>query len=126
MRPPTSGRCSSGRCAWALAAGWAALIFVASAVPGAALAGGPTWGADKIVHALEYAVLGALVTRALLAAPGLAPIAAAVIGAALAVLYGVSDEWHQSFVAGRFSSRADLVADALGSILGAGVVWWRR
>jgi hypothetical protein len=126
MRPRTNGRCSSARCAWALAAGWAALIFVASSIPGSALVAGPVVGFDKIVHALVYAVLGALTTRALIVAPGLAPAPAALCGAALAALYGVSDEWHQSFVPGRFPSVGDVVADALGAAAGAGVVFLRR
>jgi hypothetical protein len=126
MRPRTNGRCSSARCAWALAAGWAALIFVASSIPGSALAGGPAWGFDKVVHAIEYGVLGALLTRALIIAPGLTPAVAAVCGAALGAIYGVTDEWHQSFVPGRFPSLGDVVADTLGSAAGAGVVFWRR
>lgn len=126
MRPRTNGRCSSPRCAWALAAGWAALIFIASSIPGSALAAGPVVGFDKVVHALEYGVLGALTTRALMIAPGLAPALAALCGAALAALYGVSDEWHQSFVPGRFASGGDLVADAVGAAAGAAVVFLRR
>lgn len=123
---PASGRCSSPRCAWALVAAWAALIFAGSSIPGSALAAGPAVGFDKVAHALEYGVLGALTTRALMIAPGLAPALAALCGAALAALYGVSDEWHQSFVPGRFASGADLVADAVGAAAGAAVVLWRR
>lgn len=36
----------------------------------------------------------------------------------LSVLYGVSDEIHQSFVAGRDASVFDVMADATGAILG--------
>ena len=41
----------------------------------------------------------------------------------LAVGYGVTDEWHQSFVPGRTPELRDLLADAVGSTFGAGVVW---
>ncbi len=35
-------------------------------------------------------------------------------------VYGVSDEWHQSFVAGRNADVADVVADLAGSVIGSG------
>ena len=37
---------------------------------------------------------------------------------AVAVLYGVTDELHQTFVPGRVASEADLVVDAMGALLG--------
>jgi VanZ family protein len=47
--------------------------------------------------------------------------------AALAVLmtavYGALDEWHQSFVPGRFPERADFYADVLGAAVAAAGVW---
>jgi VanZ family protein len=39
------------------------------------------------------------------------------------VLYGVSDEWHQSFVSGRTSDLLDVAADASGASLAAVVLW---
>ena len=39
--------------------------------------------------------------------------------ALLAVLYGLGDEVHQSFVPGRDASVGDVVADAAGALLGA-------
>jgi VanZ family protein len=43
------------------------------------------------------------------------------VGAAVLAgsLYGVTDEWHQSFVPGRTPAADDLVADAVGSLAGA-------
>lgn len=40
-------------------------------------------------------------------------------------LYGVSDEWHQSFVSGRDSSVMDWVADTLGGVLAMGFIYAR-
>lgn len=37
---------------------------------------------------------------------------------ALGVLYGMSDEWHQGFVAGRDPSLGDLITDAVGVTVG--------
>ena len=37
----------------------------------------------------------------------------------IASAYAASDEWHQSFVAGRDSDLFDWVADSIGAVLGA-------
>ncbi len=46
---------------------------------------------------------------------------------AVATLYGVSDEWHQSFV-GRNATARDWLADTLGAavMLVILLLWWRR
>jgi VanZ family protein len=41
-------------------------------------------------------------------------------------LYGLSDEWHQSFVAGRESDLIDWLADSLGAFLAAMVLRYSR
>ena len=46
------------------------------------------------------------------------------IAAVLAVLYGVSDEYHQSFVVGRSATIADVVADAIGATFSATSLWF--
>ena len=71
--------------------------------------------ADKVAHAVEYAALCALLFRALRHGRRAwlvrwAPLLAIV----LASLYGVLDEWHQSFV-GRDADVADWLADTLGA-----------
>ncbi len=43
---------------------------------------------------------------------------------ALAVLYGVSDEWHQSFVPGRTPDVFDVLVDALGAACGLIAIGW--
>jgi len=88
-----------------LALAWAALIFAASSQPGSSVGLPPPW--DKLAHLIAYAVLAGL-----LHAAGLARRWAF----ALAVLYGASDEWHQSFVPGRDASLGDLLADAVGAL----------
>jgi VanZ family protein len=41
------------------------------------------------------------------------------------LLFGFSDEYHQSFVAGRSSEFLDLVADGVGGLV-VGLVWFIR
>lgn len=93
--------------AWGPPLAWAAAIFWASSRPsvGIHLVG----GLDKVVHFGVYAVLGALLARAWTWPPG-------VIAAGW--LYGLSDEFHQTFVPGRTAEAADWIADALGVMVG--------
>ncbi|MDH3980911.1 MAG: VanZ family protein, partial [Gammaproteobacteria bacterium] len=43
---------------------------------------------------------------------------------ALTALYGVLDEFHQSFVPGRNADVLDVLADASGALLGAGLLFF--
>lgn len=98
---------------------WAVVIFAVSSssnplpfVPRSLLT------QDKLAHLLAYTLLGAFV-RAALDGARLHPRTALALAAALATLYGLSDELHQFFVPGRDMSGGDLLADALGASLGA-------
>jgi VanZ family protein len=95
---------------------WAALIFAFSSVPDLGTGLG-TWDLllRKLAHAVEFAILGGLLLRALAR-----PFASFVFG----VAYAVSDEVHQHFVEGRQASARDVLIDAVGVTLG--VLAWRR
>ncbi len=95
-----------------------ALIFVLSHQPTVTI---PLGAPDYVAHALGYAVLAALIVRAF-AGGEWARMSVSVIlpAVVVATLYGVTDEWHQSFIPGRMASLSDLCADAVGAILGAG------
>ena len=71
---------------------------------------------DVIGHFAGYAILGALVMRAI-AAAAWSGVTAGAAGRAwiVSAIYGVSDEYHQSFVAGRTPSAIDWIADAAGA-----------
>ncbi len=43
---------------------------------------------------------------------------------AVAIAYGMSDEFHQSFVSGRTPSLADLLADGGGAFAGISASWF--
>ena len=80
---------------------------------------------DKVLHGAVYAVLAGLFCRSL-AGSG-AGRAAMAVGFLLAVLYGASDEYHQTMVPSRSGSVADWLADSVGAVLGAAVWWgWHR
>jgi VanZ family protein len=85
----------------------------------------PPQGVTNVqAHSAGYAGLGALVTRALaggFGAPVSWPRAAGAI--AITTAYGVSDEWHQSFVPGRDAELVDVWADAIGAVVGAVACW---
>jgi VanZ family protein len=89
---------------------WAGLIFGLSSIPSLS-SGLGSW--DEVLrkgaHTLEYAILALLLRRALRAdLPALA----------VAVAYAATDEFHQSFVAGRHGTPIDVAIDGVGAALG--------
>lgn len=94
-----------------------AATFVASHQPVIEI---PFGAPDYVAHAVAYGVLGALLVWACAGAVWSRMAATLMVPAVvLAVLYGASDEFHQSFVAGRDASVVDLIADAVGASAGA-------
>lgn len=70
---------------------------------------------DKLVHVIEYLILGVLLVRAVRGGlTGPLPLQAALIAVGLGLCVGASDEFVQSFVPNRMSSVNDLLADATG------------
>jgi VanZ family protein len=75
---------------------------------------------DKVLHMIEYGIFGYLAARALRASPGETPSQKIkfVLGLAIVALYGLSDEFHQSFIPMRDASIYDAFADIIGGGLG--------
>lgn len=94
-----------------------AAIFVASHQSVVVI---PFGSPDYLAHGASYAVLAGLLVRAL-AGGDLSNMRAQLIlpAVVLATLYGLSDEFHQSFIPGRLASVSDLVADSVGALVGA-------
>lgn len=95
-----------------------AVIFLASSIHN--LSRIPGGFSDKSGHSIGYGLLGLLLVRAI--AGGRlrnATLAGACVAIVVATLYGVSDEFHQSFVPGRDSDRYDVLADFTGATLAA-------
>lgn len=87
----------------------AGLIFLASSR--SHLAGPSIEGTDKVGHFGVYGLLATLVVR------NGRGRRAAIYSILIVSLYGVSDEWHQSFTPGRSVEVADWAADTLGATL---------
>lgn len=100
---------------WAATAGWATVIFALSAQPGSNLPGGYAVQA----HFTEYAILAALLFLAL--REGRRTWVAIALAVAIASVYGISDEFHQSFVPLRTPDVLDWVVDTIGALAGASV-----
>jgi VanZ family protein len=95
---------------WGPVVVWAAVVFALSSVPSLS-SGLGTW--DEVLrkgaHITEYAILGALLMRALSR-----QLPALLIG----IAYAATDELHQHFVRGRHPSPFDVAFDAWGLVIG--------
>lgn len=110
---------------WGPVCGYAGLIFFLSSQPYLEqdLPSFVSLFSDKVLHAIEYAVLGGLCYRAFHWGTNESWRQRAVpLAILLASLYGVSDEVHQAFVPFRDSSWHDWLADTIGATIGAVVV----
>jgi VanZ family protein len=104
-----------------------ATIFLLSHQPGDTLQLPSLPGLDKVAHVVVYGVLAASALYAFASySPQYDPRARAAAVFVFCVLFGLADEYHQSFVPGRSSSGWDLLADGLGGAMVAGLWWWRR
>ena len=98
---------------------WMLVIFSLSSVPGGQLPDVPIPRIHTIAHFFEYSILGALLLRAFLNVNfRKRTIALSLLAVAGAFLFGLSDEWHQSFVPGRSCRLEDVLSDVLFAIVG--------
>ncbi len=81
--------------------------------------------ADKVLHFGAYGLWALLGTVPVVRLwPRIGGVRLALIVGIAGALYGLGDEWHQSFVPGRDASVGDLAADAAGAFAGAAVAAW--
>ncbi len=99
---------------------YSAIIFGLSRIPGQNIVE-PIFYWDKLLHTIEYAGLGLLYARALSQKPDLIVVQVWALSVIFCYIYGVSDEFHQSFTPGRDSSLWDSLADFNGAAIGAGI-----
>ena len=108
---------------------WLLLIFYTSSLTQDQIGPGGTFRVEPMsslgraipslqVHLIMYAVLASLVQAALHSFNNSASriLPWVFVSAAFAILYGVSDEFHQSFVDGRTASAMDVFWDGLGAV----------
>lgn len=105
---------------------WAALIWYLSDQPSIDIT--PVFEhQDKFLHIMAYMVLGFLTLGAMQAGTAGYTRSQAALAALLAGLYGLADEYHQSFIPGRNASVYDFLADLTGVLLGVGLLFlWAR
>ena len=101
---------------WLPVLAWAAVIFAFSSIPSLS-SGLGVWDTvlRKGAHVTEYAILGALLYRAL---------ERDVPALAAGIAYAATDELHQHFVRGRHASPIDVGIDAVG--VAFGMILWLR
>jgi VanZ family protein len=105
-----AGNASGALSVWLPVLAWAAVIFALSSIPSLSTGLG-FWDTllRKGAHMTEYAILGALLLRAL--RRELPAVAAG-------IAYAATDELHQHFVRGRHGAPLDVVIDGIGVTLG--------
>lgn len=77
---------------------------------------------DKLYHAGAYFILALfawLCFRHFIDRPWLL----AIVTLIFCSLYGMSDEWHQSFIDGRSSDLIDWLADTIGAAIAIGILY---
>jgi VanZ family protein len=101
------------------ALGWAGVIFYLSHLPGADIP--PMfYGEDKLIHAFVFGILGIFTLGAMKTRADGYRAFQPWLAVTLVTAYGVLDEFHQHFVPGRTPDIHDVMADAVGGMLG---VW---
>ena len=82
---------------------------------------------DKAAHVLEYSAFAILLFRALNGTlNGINFFWVSLLTIIITLSYGMSDEFHQSFVPSRMSDIKDLVADGAGAILAITAIFIKR
>jgi VanZ family protein len=79
---------------------------------------------DKIKHFIAYAILAGYLTLAFAVQERVKWLSKNIVIYAIIVasLYGIIDEFHQSFIPGRFFEMYDWLADILGAIAGSNII----
>ena len=99
--------------------GYMVLILCISAIPANSI---PSLGfqhADKVAHFLEYSILGILAVHSFIPKKGYQLLYIIFSG----FVFGVFDEWWQSFISDRHTSFFDLLADNIGMLVGSSVFY---
>ena len=103
---------------------WALIIFILSSFPTVETT--EIYWQDfvlkKTAHIIEYGIFATLFYRALINS-GIERKKAGLWAIFISLLYGITDEYHQSFVPGREPRIRDLVFDTIGAYLAIYIIW---
>jgi VanZ family protein len=111
------------------------VFYWLSSIPGTPLADDPALygifqrvppSVQSVLHLPAYAILASAWCWALAAWLPSAPVARTIGAFLIASVYGVFDEWHQSFVPGRYASLIDVTLNVAGAALGIWLAGWIR
>jgi len=112
---------------WLAALVWMGLIFMASAQPDLPSPDTPGSPLDTVMkkagHVLSYGILACLYHRALGQALRVSTTLR-ILCVGLAMAYGLTDEFHQTFVPGRHGQLVDVAIDGVGASLAMLLTWW--
>lgn len=106
---------------------WMGFIFILSGMPADSFPAGATSAWQAIAHIFLYAVLSFLTLSAVQGRSNNGSRERSLFSdrkliffaVAFSIFYGITDEYHQGYVPGRFVSFGDLGLDAFGAVLGA-------
>jgi VanZ family protein len=103
---------------------WALVIFAFSARPTTSVSEihWKDFIVKKTAHVVEFAILAILIYRALINS-GVSKKKAGYYSIFLSVVYGFSDEFHQSFTPGRDPKLRDVIFDTMGAIIAIYSIW---
>ena len=97
---------------------WMGFIFCLSSVPGNEIPDLHIPNFHPLVHFVEYSVLTILLLRAFKGEyPDINAFRQIVSTILVVIIFAVTDEWHQTFVAGRSGKLPDAVTDTVYSII---------
>lgn len=100
---------------------WLAYIFLLSSIPGQSFGEPVVSWQGTLAHLILYAILAYLLVEMVLSWQEIRSINwwLVLVIVIFCWLYGISDEYHQAFVPGRFVSLLDLSFNGLGAFTGA-------
>ena len=98
---------------------YALLILMLSSTPSSELPKSWLLQYDKVIHFFEYFIFGILAMKSIPKASKKTVLSLIPAG----LLFGLMDEYLQSFISGRFSSGLDVLSDTLGFTVGLILVY---